>query len=172
MTRYATCVVCGAPTPGEHRNKTCSRACTTTARAEGTRRAWQDPEHRAARLARQRAVMQTPEYRAAISRAGTGRVQSPETRAAIGRANAVALRGKGIGNRNALDAPVKGECAYCGQPAQAFDHVLPRREPYGGSDDPVNIVPACYACNTSKGRRDPWAWLAAGLYATKGAPIG
>jgi 5-methylcytosine-specific restriction endonuclease McrA len=42
-------------------------------------------------------------------------------------------------------------CAYCGQPADQVDHVIPRVR--GGSDALENLVAACRRCNTSKGDR-------------------
>lgn len=38
-------------------------------------------------------------------------------------------------------------CMYCGSPAEAVDHVIPRA--LGGTDDAVNLVPACKPCNSS-----------------------
>ena len=46
-------------------------------------------------------------------------------------------------------------CYYCGDPltlrGATKDHVIPRER--GGSDDLVNIVPACWRCNHLKGQR-------------------
>lgn len=42
-------------------------------------------------------------------------------------------------------------CHYCGQPADAPDHVVPRA--LGGEDVRENIVPACRSCNGRKGAR-------------------
>jgi hypothetical protein len=39
-------------------------------------------------------------------------------------------------------------CHYCGAPAVLHDHVVPRR--FGGSNKPDNLVPSCWACNSSK----------------------
>lgn len=56
-------------------------------------------------------------------------------------------------------------CSYCGkalscpcgtgEPAVA-DHVMPRAR--GGADDLVNLVLACWECNSSKGDRTPSEW--------------
>lgn len=46
-------------------------------------------------------------------------------------------------------APTDALCSYCLAPAQAWDHVEPRRT--GGTDRPDNLVPACHPCNISKG---------------------
>jgi 5-methylcytosine-specific restriction endonuclease McrA len=67
------------------------------------------------------------------------------------------IRAKTIGNSNAVNAPVKGECVYCLRPAQTFDHMIPRGQ--SGWDDPDNVVPACYSCNTMKWTRTPAEWL-------------
>jgi hypothetical protein len=52
-----------------------------------------------------------------------------------------------------------GECAYCTEPAETFDHVLAVK--HGGTTEPANIVPACRRCNSSKRDRDVWEWLEA-----------
>lgn len=48
-------------------------------------------------------------------------------------------------------------CVYCGGEAQTADHVIARAS--GGRDDPDNLVPACRACNGSKGARSLIAWV-------------
>ncbi len=60
-----------------------------------------------------------------------------------------------------VNAPVLGECIYCFGPAQTMDHVIPRGRP--GWDDPANLLPACYSCNSSKNDRTPDEWLATGV---------
>lgn len=47
-------------------------------------------------------------------------------------------------------------CVYCPGVATTRDHVIPRSR--GGSNDPVNLVPACFACNHAKGNRLPDEW--------------
>jgi 5-methylcytosine-specific restriction endonuclease McrA len=49
-----------------------------------------------------------------------------------------------------------GQCAYCGSPAQSLDHVIPRSQ--GGSTVRENCVPACLACNGSKGSQEVLQW--------------
>ncbi len=49
-----------------------------------------------------------------------------------------------------------GFCAYCDQPAEQMDHVIPLRR--GGAHDIFNVVPACKSCNSSKGSKDPLEW--------------
>lgn len=53
-------------------------------------------------------------------------------------------------------------CVYCGKvlpPEQlTLDHVQPRMR--GGDHTPGNLVTACAACNTRKGSRPAWAFLA------------
>lgn len=61
-----------------------------------------------------------------------------------------------------------GHCWYCGKQLilaepknpesreqverwSVVDHVIPKSQ--GGSDDPSNLVPACWVCNSSKGTR-------------------
>ena len=52
---------------------------------------------------------------------------------------------------------VFGPCAYCGTwIANSVDHVLPLSR--GGTDDPSNIVSACYDCNFDKKDRTPEEW--------------
>lgn len=50
-----------------------------------------------------------------------------------------------------------GRCAYCGAPAETWDHIFPIKE--GGETTPGNIVPACISCNSSKKDQDIWEWL-------------
>jgi 5-methylcytosine-specific restriction endonuclease McrA len=85
------------------------------------------------------------ETRAKMRAAKIGKKLSPEHRATL------------LGNRRFRDAPVKGECVYCGNPATTRDHVIPRGRP--GWDDPDNIVLACSWCNFSKGDRTPEEWF-------------
>ena len=40
-------------------------------------------------------------------------------------------------------------CAYCGEPGNQVDHVIPRH--LGGSDFPSNLVASCFRCNNLKG---------------------
>ncbi|WP_431959215.1 HNH endonuclease [Actinacidiphila sp. bgisy160] len=49
-------------------------------------------------------------------------------------------------------------CVYCGGPAEHTDHVIPQA--HGGSDDAVNLVPACAECNTSKNAAPVLEWIA------------
>jgi 5-methylcytosine-specific restriction endonuclease McrA len=49
-----------------------------------------------------------------------------------------------------------GQCAYCGATAQSLDHVIPRSQ--GGPTVRENCVPACLACNGSKGSREVLSW--------------
>ena len=54
-----------------------------------------------------------------------------------------------------IKAAYAWRCAYCGKKPASLtqDHVIPLS--YGGSHTPANIVPACRACNSSKGDRPP-----------------
>lgn len=107
---------------------------------------WADPEQRAKASAAMRRVWADPEHRARY----TASRAEPEYRA------------RRLGNRNAKDAPILGECVYCGAPAKTYDHTTPGRP---------EIVPACFSCNASKGHRTPDEWLAAGLYSGKEARL-
>lgn len=50
-----------------------------------------------------------------------------------------------------------GPCVYCGTwVANSVDHVVPRSR--GGTDEPDNLVSACYACNFDKKARTPEEW--------------
>ncbi len=50
-------------------------------------------------------------------------------------------------------------CNYCGSPENlALDHILPQK--YGGKDDAENLIYACRACNSSKGKKDLMEWMA------------
>jgi 5-methylcytosine-specific restriction endonuclease McrA len=50
-----------------------------------------------------------------------------------------------------------GGCAYCDEPAETWDHVIPVSK--GGKTEPANILPACVRCNSSKRDRDLDEWL-------------
>ena len=47
-------------------------------------------------------------------------------------------------------------CAYCGQPADTLDHILPLVR--GGTNYEGNLVPACRSCNSSKSARTIIEW--------------
>lgn len=49
------------------------------------------------------------------------------------------------------------KCAYCREkPAETIDHVEPLTK--GGTNDPRNLVAACFSCNSKKGNKNIWAW--------------
>jgi hypothetical protein len=49
-------------------------------------------------------------------------------------------------------------CNYCGSDEKlALDHIFPRR--FGGKDDAENLLFACRACNSSKGKKDLMEWM-------------
>ncbi|MFF8455745.1 HNH endonuclease [Streptomyces albidoflavus] len=62
-------------------------------------------------------------------------------------------------------------CFYCGGPAEPLhvDHFYPLNpadeDAAPGPHAVDNLVPACETCNTSKGNRDPWAFLSDALAA-------
>jgi hypothetical protein len=51
-------------------------------------------------------------------------------------------------------------CAYCGDPADTTDHVIPISR--GGTDLPANRLPACGRCNSSKRDLTLQEWIATG----------
>lgn len=57
-------------------------------------------------------------------------------------------------------------CAYCGKQRGLFkyqtidaDHWIPMNSENCPGTVPLNIIPACHSCNTSKSDRDPFEWL-------------
>lgn len=56
-----------------------------------------------------------------------------------------------------LEAIFGGKCAYCGEPADTIDHVMPLSR--GGQHSFENIVPACFSCNRSKHAKTPREWV-------------
>ncbi len=48
---------------------------------------------------------------------------------------------------------MKDPCVYCGDPSEHMDHVIPLAR--GGTHEIDNLVPACKACNLSKGSKLP-----------------
>lgn len=117
---------------------------------QGLSRVADTPEFRAKQAATARKRWDRPGQRDALSERNRRDWQDPAYRARM-----TALR---VGNTYAKNAPVKGECAYCGGPATEAEHVLPKSR--GGSNAPENIVLSCHACNGSKGKRTPDEWLA------------
>lgn len=53
--------------------------------------------------------------------------------------------------------PIGFPCAFCGNPADSWDHLIPRAR--GGLNRKKNKVPACTPCNNAKGDRTPLEWL-------------
>ena len=51
----------------------------------------------------------------------------------------------------------KDACAYCGDPFQRWDHLIPVFE--GGDTVVGNLVPACSSCDSSKGNRLHAEWM-------------
>ena len=55
--------------------------------------------------------------------------------------------------RKRLGVTSVGEkCVYCGKPANAVDHIIPKSK--GGQDVEWNLVPCCKSCNSSKKDKD------------------
>lgn len=59
--------------------------------------------------------------------------------------------------RRILGSDGETPCHYCGFPAIEVDHVVPVAR--GGGNDPENLVPACWECNSEKRdlTTDEWA---------------
>jgi len=51
-------------------------------------------------------------------------------------------------------------CAYCGKPADHWEHIIPRSR--GGPDNFDNEVRACKKCNLTKSNKDPFEWYGEG----------
>lgn len=51
------------------------------------------------------------------------------------------------------------QCAYCADPADTLDHVLPRSR--GGLTVAANLIPACRRCNGAKSSTDWREWFRA-----------
>jgi hypothetical protein len=58
--------------------------------------------------------------------------------------------------RSTLHQATQGCCLYCGNPSESIDHVHPLSR--GGLSVTENCVPACLACNGSKGDADAFSW--------------
>lgn len=58
--------------------------------------------------------------------------------------------------RTLLHKATRGCCLYCGAPSESIDHVHPLSR--GGQSVTENCVPACLACNGSKGDADAFDW--------------
>ncbi len=61
-----------------------------------------------------------------------------------------------IFHRNDASTWLSAACIYCGGAANSEDHVIPRSQ--GGTDDPLNCVPACLPCNVDKSTQTPEQW--------------
>lgn len=59
--------------------------------------------------------------------------------------------------QEALKLKFNGRCAYCGNQADTWDHVIPVTK--GGDSSFRNIVPACLPCNSSKRTQDVEKWI-------------
>jgi 5-methylcytosine-specific restriction enzyme A len=55
-----------------------------------------------------------------------------------------------------LLAAWRGHCAYCGQPYETIDHIIPLAN--GGGTTKTNVLPCCARCNEAKGTA---VWLPA-----------
>nr|WP_246021350.1 HNH endonuclease [Paenibacillus lentus] len=49
-------------------------------------------------------------------------------------------------------------CLWCGRPATTVDHIIPSSK--GGSDLPHNLLASCSDCNTKRGNRTAFSYLA------------
>lgn len=58
---------------------------------------------------------------------------------------------------NVQDATIdKDTCIYCELLSNTVDHIIPQY--HGGRDEPLNLVPCCKHCNSSKGKKDLFDW--------------
>lgn len=62
-----------------------------------------------------------------------------------------------VEGRNELRDRFDGCCAYCGEPAETWDHIVAVSK--GGRTEPGNILPACRSCNSSKKDRDVYDFI-------------
>ncbi len=133
--------------------------------ARGNRGRKLSAEHRAAISAALRgspkviAANNQPERRAAIAAA----LRRPEVRAKRvasnkGKHRELLAAWRPIAIVASKNAPVKGECWVCLEPATEYDHLIPRGR--SGWDDPGNTLPCCTFHNRAKGQRDPAQWFA------------
>lgn len=53
-------------------------------------------------------------------------------------------------------------CLWCGRPATTVDHIIPSSK--GGSDLPHNLLASCSDCNTKRGNRTAFSYLAEKAY--------
>jgi 5-methylcytosine-specific restriction endonuclease McrA len=60
----------------------------------------------------------------------------------------VPFRRRAALNRRSVFSRDRGECQYCGRPAESIDHVIPRAK--GGQHTWENVVAACRPCNVTK----------------------
>lgn len=51
----------------------------------------------------------------------------------------------------------EGKCAYCGNDADTFDHIIPVAK--GGTNEAWNIAPTCRSCNSSKQDANLFEWI-------------
>lgn len=51
-------------------------------------------------------------------------------------------------------------CAYCGQPADTVDHLMPVKKHPDQAMNPENLISACRSCNSAKGSRSHGVFLA------------
>src|SRR5699024_2218655 len=65
-----------------------------------------------------------------------------------------------VAARDREDVLTEGVCAYCGHVSAYLEveHTFHRSR--GGSDEPFNLVAACYLCNAEKLARTPAEWRA------------
>lgn len=70
-----------------------------------------------------------------------------------------AKRGDGWTTRRAMARWMDADpCAYCGGPADEYDHIEPRKR--GGGNGEENLVHACHSCNHEKSSRPLLLFLA------------
>ncbi|WP_353963743.1 HNH endonuclease [Streptomyces sp. NBC_00237] len=139
------CKHCNSPNLYESRGKSRGLLCHECFnRVDRERRAERrkDPEYRRAALEKERArsrarYAEDPEYRARKLKA------TQKRRLFYQRGDLTEVQWE------ALISLYGGLCAYCCQPAEVIDHIVPMN--HGGTHSVDNVVPACSPCNLAKG---------------------
>lgn len=140
--RIHACKSCG--TYEKYRASALCRGCYNEKERKARAARMADPEYKAKALARQR---ERDRRRYAEDPAYKARKQAASTRRRLFYGQGSLTEAEWI----VLSQMYRGLCAYCPTPAEVVDHVDPLAG--GGAHTAANVVPACAACNLSKGDR-------------------